>query len=254
MQNTHNLTHNMSYRLRPSAGKSGKALPEAKLPEIHPFQAKDPISALTHFIGFLMAILATPLLLIRGSHCGLNLTGLISLGIFMISMILLYGASASYHAFQLDEVRNRRLKRLDHMSIFVLIAGSYTPVCLIVLPMKSGLPLLITVWSVALVGILFKYFWVGCPKWVSSVIYIGMGWLCISQLPTIISILPKSGFLWLLSGGLLYTVGGVIYALKLNIIPKNRIGFGNHDLFHLFVMAGSFCHYMLAFTALCTLG
>ena len=101
------------------------------------FRAKDPISSLTHFIGFLMAIVATPLLLIHGAFGGAPLRALISMGVFMLSMILLYGASASYHAFNLDEVRNHRLKCLDHMSIFVLIAGSYTPVCLIAIPGKA---------------------------------------------------------------------------------------------------------------------
>ncbi len=260
MQNmTHHMPSNITYTrnqnqsLRKGEFKLRRVPSSDASAHISTFHAKDPISALTHFIGFLMAIAATPLLLIRGSHCHLDTAGMVSLSIFMLSMILLYGASASYHAFQLDETSNHRLKRLDHMSIFVLIAGSYTPVCLIVLPGNSGLRLLITVWAVAIVGIFFKFFWVGCPKWVSSVIYIGVGWLCLSEFPAILSILPKSGFLWLLSGGLFYTVGGVIYALKLNIIPKNEKGFGNHELFHLFVMAGSFCHYMFAFSSLCTL-
>ncbi len=224
------------------------------------FHAKDPISALTHFVGFLMAIIATPILLIHASDLGDSLTSMVSFGIFMMSMILLYGASASYHTFELSDTANKRLKRLDHMSIFVLIAGSYTPVCLIALPGSSGTHLLIAVWTVAAVGLLFKFFWVTCPKWVSSVIYIGMGWLCISVLPTLIRELPVGGFAWLLAGGLLYTIGGVIYALKLSIIPKmiegigSLEGFGNHELFHLFVMGGSFCHYMFAYTSLCHLG
>lgn len=218
------------------------------LPE---FRAKDPISALTHFIGFLMAIGATPLLLIHGASLGDSSRSLLALGVFMLSMILLYGASASYHAFNLSDAQNHRLKCLDHMSIFVLIAGSYTPVCLIALPGAKGVHLLTMVWAVAAAGILFKFFWVGCPKWVSSVIYIGMGWLCLSVLPEIYHNLSTAGFLWLFAGGLLYTAGGVIYALKLPMIPKNDKGFGNHELFHLFVMAGSFCHYMMAYTALC---
>ena len=225
-----------------------------QIPIRNRFHAKDPISALTHFVGFLMAIIATPILLIHASGLGDSLTSMVSFGVFMMSMILLYGASASYHTFELSDTANKRLKRLDHMSIFVLIAGSYTPVCLIALPTSPGMHLLIAVWAVAAVGLLFKFFWVTCPKWVSSVIYIGMGWLCISVLPTLIRELPAGGFAWLLAGGLLYTIGGVIYALKLSIIPKSIKGFGNHDLFHLFVMGGSFCHYMFAYTSLCLLG
>lgn len=233
---------------------SPAAAAELQLTASNRFCAKDPISALTHFIGFLLAIAATPVLLIRASSLGDSLSSMVSFGVFMMSMILLYGASASYHTFQLSDAANKRLKRLDHMSIFVLIAGSYTPVCLIALPASSGTHLLIAVWAVAAVGLLFKFFWVTCPKWVSSVIYIGMGWLCISVLPTLIQVLPAGGFAWLLAGGLLYTIGGVIYALKLPIIPKSLEGFGNHELFHLFVMGGSFCHYMFAYTALCLLG
>lgn len=132
--------------------------------------------------------------------------------------------------------------------IFVLIAGSYTPVCVIVLNSRTGFSLLALVWGMAFAGILFKLCWVTCPKWVSSVIYIGMGWLCVLAFSDIYAALPTVPFLWLLIGGIIYTVGGVIYALKLPLLEKYIPGFGAHELFHVFVMGGSFCHFMCMYS------
>ncbi len=211
------------------------------------FKAKDPLSALSHFIGFLCAIILTPVLLIHASDKNASLIEMISLGVFMLSMILLYGASASYHSFNISYKVNKILKKIDHMSIFILIAGSYTPLCVTAIPNPLGIRLLVFIWAIALLGMIFKFCWVTCPKWVSSVMYIAMGWACIIALPQLIVGLGTNGFLWLLVGGLFYTVGGVIYSMKLNLIPKNDVGFGNHELFHLFVLAGSLCHFIVMF-------
>lgn len=208
------------------------------------FRVKDPISALTHFIGFLASILFLPLLLIRGAEHTDNEWYLVSLSIFMLSMIFLYGASTAYHTFDLGPRANKKLKKIDHSMIFVLIAGSYTPVCVMVLGGPQGLRLLVLVWGIALAGIIFKLFWVTCPKWLSSVLYIGMGWLCVLAFRDICLSLPFQAFLWLLIGGIIYTAGGVIYALKLPLLEKFIPGFGAHELFHLFVMGGSLCHYI----------
>ena len=134
------------------------------------FRVKDPGSAATHFIGFLAAVLMTPVLLVHAAGNGADFMTMIGMSVFMISMILLYGASTSYHSFDISEKANLRLKRLDHMMIFVLIAGSYTPVCLTVLRGSIGMRLLAIVWGLAIVGMIFKLLWVTCPKWVSSVI------------------------------------------------------------------------------------
>lgn len=211
------------------------------------FKAKDPLSALSHFIGFLCAIILTPVLLIHASDKNASFIEMISLGVFMLSMILLYGASASYHSFNISYRVNKILKKIDHMSIFILIAGSYTPLCVAVIPNTLGMRLLVFIWAIALLGMIFKFCWVTCPKWISSVMYIAMGWACIIALPELIVGLGTNGFLWLLAGGLFYTVGGVIYSMKLNLIPKNDVGFGNHELFHLFVLAGSLCHFIVMF-------
>ena len=138
------------------------------------FVAKDKISALTHFIGFLLSIAGMPVLLIHASLLGASEVQMIGYAVFMASMILLYGASAAYHSFHISPRIDRVLKKLDHCSIFVLIAGSYTPICLTVLKGESGVILLAAVWIIALLGIVFKLCWVTCPKWVSSVIYTAM--------------------------------------------------------------------------------
>lgn len=199
---------------------------------------KDPGSAITHFIGMIMAILAAWPLLLKAAQ-NPNRLYLIAMSIYAASLILLYAASTTYHTFDKSPKINTLLKKMDHMMISVLIAGSYTPVCLLVLRGKIGIVLLTIVWSIAITGILIKAFWVYCPKWVSSILYIGMGWTCILALPQILQALSPAAFGWLLAGGIMYTVGGVIYALKLSIFNNRHKYFGSHEIFHLFVMAGS---------------
>lgn len=207
---------------------------------------KDPGSAITHFIGMLMAIFAAVPLLIKAAHEPERIY-LISIAIYAASLILLYAASTTYHTFNRSERVNTILKKIDHMMISVLIAGSYTPICLLVLKGKLGLILLAIVWSFAIVGILIKAFWVYCPKWVSSVLYIGMGWTCVLAFTQILNSMSPAAFGWLLAGGIIYTIGGVIYALKLPIFNGKHKNFGSHEIFHLFVMGGSACHFIVMY-------
>lgn len=207
---------------------------------------KDPGSAITHLIGMLMAIFAGIPLLIKAAHEPSRIY-LVSAAIFIVSMILLYAASTTYHSLNLSEKANTILKKLDHMMIFILIAGSYTPICLLVLGGSTGKMLLILVWGIAIVGILIKAFWVFCPKWVSSVLYIGMGWVCVLAFTKLLHALSPAAFGWLLAGGLIYTIGGVIYALKLPIFNNKHKNFGSHEIFHLFVLGGSVCHFVLVY-------
>ena len=130
---------------------------------------KDPGSAITHFIGMLMAMFAATPLIIKSLHEP-DYIHVISLTVFIVSMILLYAASTIYHTLNLSERTNRILRKLDHSMIFVLIAGSYTPICLLVLERRTGLIMLALVWGIAITGIIIKGFWVFCPKWVSSVL------------------------------------------------------------------------------------
>lgn len=207
---------------------------------------REPGSAITHFIALMMALFASvPLLVKAGVTSGQkNFTAML---IFMLSMVLLYGASATYHSVNLSGKPLRIFRKIDHMMIFVLIAGSYTPVCLIVLGGKEDYSLLTLVWGIAIAGILIKAFWITCPKWFSSVIYISMGWVCVFVFGQLLHTLPPAAFFWLLAGGIIYTIGGVIYALKLPIFNAKHNFFGSHEIFHLFVMAGSVCHFIFMY-------
>ena len=207
---------------------------------------KDPGSAITHFIGMLMAIFAAIPLLIKAAREPSRIY-IIAITIYAVSLILLYAASTTYHTFNNSRKVNTILKKIDHMMISVLIAGSYTPICLLVLGGKTGLILLTIVWAFAIAGILIKAFWVFCPKWVSSVLYIGMGWTCVLAFTQLLNSLSPAAFGWLLAGGIIYTVGGVIYALKLPIFNSKHKYFGSHEIFHLFVMAGSACHFVVMY-------
>ena len=167
---------------------------------------REPGSALTHFIAMLLALCAAVPLLVRAAvHSGVK--SLTAMTVFMISMVLLYAASTIYHSVNCSGRILRIFRKMDHMMIFILIAGTYTPVCLLTLPKPSGLMLLAAVWGIALVGIFIKGFWITCPKWFSSVLYIAMGWSCLSVLGQLFSLLPLHAFLWLLAGGLIYTAG-----------------------------------------------
>ena len=139
---------------------------------------REPGSAITHFIAMMMAIFATSPLLVKAALNG-NHTTILAMAVFMGSMVLLYGASTVYHSLVVRDKILKIFRKLDHMMIFVLIAGSYTPVCLIVLGGKSGYTLLAAVWGIAAAGMLIKVLWINCPKWFSSVIYIAMGWVCL---------------------------------------------------------------------------
>lgn len=207
---------------------------------------REPGSALTHFIAMLHALCAAVPLLVRAAvHSGVK--SLTAMTVFMISMVLLYAASTIYHSVNCSGRILRIFRKMDHMMIFILIAGTYTPVCLLTLPKPSGLMLLAAVWGIALVGIFIKGFWITCPKWFSSVLYIAMGWSCLSVLGQLFSLLPLHAFLWLLAGGLIYTAGGIIYALRLPLFDARHPMFGLHEIFHLFVMAGSLCHFVFMF-------
>lgn len=209
---------------------------------------KDPGSAITHFIAMLMATFAALPLLIKALDKG-RYSALCCL-IFIVSMILLYGASTIYHALDKGERINKLLKKLDHAMIFVLIAGSYTPICLLIIGGGTGMALLTIVWTVGIVGIIFKLCWVSCPKWLSSAMYIAMGWLCVLAFSPIMANMTREAFAWLLVGGLIYTVGGVLYAIKtprVNAFNLRHRYFGTHEIFHLFVMAGSLCHFVLIY-------
>ncbi len=204
---------------------------------------REPGSAITHLIGLGLAVLASIPILMRASTRE-GRTGVIATAVFMSSMILLYAASTLYHSVNAEGTKLKVFKRIDHLMIFVLIAGTYTPICLLVLSPVSGRRMLIGIWAIAATGMLVKLFWIGCPKWFSSVIYTAMGWVCIFAFRELWNTLSHPAFAWLLAGGIFYTVGAVIYALKPRVFNRLHPKFGTHEIFHLFVMAGSLCHFI----------
>ncbi len=206
---------------------------------------RDPASALTHFIAFFVTAGGIVPLLMKASSYGAKY--FVSMLIFGLTMMLLYLASATYHSVILSAPTIKIFRKLDHSAIFVFIAGSYTPICLLVLEPKLGIPMLIAIWSITVIGILIKFLWITCPKWFSSVIYIAMGWLCVFCMKPLVNDITPKAFFWLLSGGIIYTIGGIIYALKLPVFNAKHKFFGTHEIFHVFVMLGSVCHYILMY-------
>lgn len=206
------------------------------------FQVKDPMSALTHFIGFL-AVIPVFIFLLEKAETKLQM---ISFVVFGISLMLLYGASTIYHTLKLSAEKTALLRRIDHMMIFVLIAGTYTPVCLVTLADKWGSILLTAIWGIAIAGVFMKIFWMGAPRWLSTTIYVVMGWLSITAFVPLMKAVGWDGFGMLLGGGIAYTVGALIYALKKPNLAILK-SFGFHEIFHVFVMIGSAFHIAFMF-------
>lgn len=205
---------------------------------------KDPVSSLTHLLGALLSIAGLVLMVFYASKVA-TVWHIVSFSIFGASLILLYTASTIYHAVSISERITMILRKVDHMMIYVLIAGTYTPICLIPLRGAWGWSLLISIWSIAITGIVLKIFWMGAPRWLSTAIYIVMGWLVAIAFLPIVRAIPLGGVIWMVAGGVLYTLGAVIYGLKWPKIDLKYFGF--HEIFHLFVLGGSFCHFWLMF-------
>lgn len=203
---------------------------------------REPGSMLTHLIGVILSILAFFPMLTRAAK-SVSHEAFMGIVIYLFSLLLLYLASTIYHSVNICTSRLNLFRKIDHMMIFVLIAGSYTPICLITLHGRKGIVLLVVIWCLAAIGMIGKYCWITCPKWFSSAIYISMGWVCVFVFRELIDRLPHGAFVWLLAGGIIYTAGGIIYALKVPLF-RPRENFGNHEVFHLFVLTGSLCHFI----------
>ncbi|KAF5065501.1 hypothetical protein DSECCO2_273450 [anaerobic digester metagenome] len=208
------------------------------------FKVKDPISALTHFVGFL-AVIPCFILLMYKAKLEASVWHQWGFAIFGISLLLLYGASTIYHTLKLSQNKVNVLRRIDHMMIFVLIAGTYTPICLVSLHGTWGWTMLVLIWAFALAGILLKIFWMNAPRWLSTLIYVVMGWLAVIVFVPLEKAVSWNGVGLLLAGGVVYTVGAVIYGLKRPNITFKHFGF--HEIFHIFVMVGSSLHIAFMF-------
>jgi hemolysin III len=204
------------------------------------FSLNDPVSGLTHFVGALLSVIGLGLLIWKTTH-PFNPLHLAACTVFGLGLIMLYSASTLYHWLPLAETKKVNLRKLDHIMIFVLIASTYTPFCLIAFRSSFGWTMLIGVWSIAVLGVAFKIFWIHCPRSISTLLYVSMGWIAILGIRPMLRILEPWALFWLVSGGVLYSIGAVIYACKKpNPIPR---WFGFHEIFHVFVILGSFSHF-----------
>ncbi len=206
---------------------------------------RDRISTITHFIGAILSFVGLLFLVYKGIKIG-NMSYLIGSLVFGISMILLYSASTTYHWVKVKDKTLEIFRKIDHMMIFVLIAGTYTPICIVGLGGVFGYILLGVVWTIAVVGIILKAFWKDMPRKVTTAIYISMGWISVVAFYHLIKSLPLQGLIFLILGGITYTIGGVIYGGKFKIFNFKNFGF--HEVFHLFVLGGSFFHYLMVVT------
>lgn len=206
---------------------------------------RDPISSITHLIGGALSIVGLVLLISKQLLVGpINISLFVSTIILGMSMTLLYFTSGIYHAIDASKKKTILIMRkLDHSMIYVLIAGSYSPFCLYVLPKKIGIPVFVILWLIAIIGSIMKLMWINMPRKLSSALYIGMGWVAIFVIKDLYINLQPMAFNLLWIGGLLYTIGGVIYAIKKPNLKKWNF----HDIFHIFIMLGSLAHFLLVF-------
>ena len=190
-----------------------------------------------HQAAFFFSLGACTLLIIKSQ----DLASIISMSVYSISLCGLFGISALYHRVQWNQKSRAWMRRLDHSSIFVLIAGSSTPISLLAMSPESGTRVVILVWGAALVGIIQSLFWVNAPKWVAAIFYVAAGWVVAPYLPELHATLGMGNVMLLIIGGLIYTVGAGIYALK-RPNPSPRF-FGYHEIFHLLVIVGAAFHF-----------
>ena len=217
-------------------------------PKRDPYDGLRPWSAITHGVGAVLALIGTIFLLIR---CAGDWKSFWAFAVYGVSMVGLYTASTLYHCIN-TSVRGRlALRKYDHCSIYLLIAGSYTPICVIALEPPQGLILCGAVWALAAAGIALSIAWIDCPRWLTSGVYLFMGWMALGAIGSIARALPAEGMLALVLGGVLYSVGGVLYAVKWP--GRNNPRFGCHEIFHVFILMGSMCHFWLMYQVVATL-
>jgi hemolysin III len=195
---------------------------------------EEKINIISHAIGFILSMVAL-VLLVRHATLHGNVWHIVSFSIFGASLIILYAASTFYHSAKKPESRNR-LNIIDHASIYVLIAGTYTPFTLVTLKGAIGWVIFGISWGLAITGIILKLFFTGKYNLMSTIMYVLMGWVIVFAIKPLMNNLPLAGLLWLVAGGISYTIGAILYGIK-------KIKF-NHAIFHMFVLMGSFCHFM----------
>ncbi|WP_088226888.1 hemolysin III family protein [Desulfosporosinus sp. FKB] len=204
------------------------------------FKMKEPVNTWTHFVPFVAAIIGLVCLII---NCKDSISKLITMTIYGLSVIALYGASSVYHWVRTTPQKELLLKKIDHIAIYFLIAGSYTPVFYFGLDGAWRWAMLISVWTLALIGMILKLWLIHAPRYVSTAFYVSLGWIALVPFLQLIRHLPEGAIILMAVGGVVYTIGAVIYATKIfDFFPKR---FGFHEIFHLFIAVGSLVHFIM---------
>ncbi|KLU64614.1 MULTISPECIES: hemolysin III family protein [Desulfosporosinus] len=204
------------------------------------FKMKEPVNTWTHFVPFIAAIIGLFCLII---NCKDSISKLITMTIYGLSVIALYGASSVYHWVRTTPQKELLLKKIDHIAIYFLIAGSYTPVFYFGLDGSWRWVMLISVWTLALIGMILKLWLIHAPRYVSTTFYVSLGWIALVPFLQLIRHLPEGAIILMAVGGVVYTLGAVIYATKIfDFFPKR---FGFHEIFHLFIAVGSLVHFIM---------
>lgn len=177
-----------------------------------------------------------------------NITATIASSVYTFSLVFLFGTSSLYHRVNWEAEKRKWMKRLDHSAIYILIAGTFSPICLLALPESTGKNLLITIWSVAVLGVLQTLFYVQAPKWLSATLYVMAGYLILPFVVELKNSIGPINFTWLVCGGLAYTLGALCYAIKRPTL--NPAIFGYHEVFHLLVIFGAICHFIVIYNVI----
>ncbi len=201
---------------------------------------REPVSGLTHYFAAIAAVIGLVVLILLAAD---DATRQRTLLVYGASLVLMLIASASYHLIQDRPARMRFLRKLDHSAIYIFIAGTYTPICTIRFEgfWQWGMPAV--VWALAIAGTLVKLFVIRGPRWLTAGLYLVLGWLSVLALREIVQVLPPGGVFWLVAGGVVFTLGAVVYITKILDFAPGVFGF--HEAWHLFVLGGSLCHYIL---------
>jgi len=200
---------------------------------------REPVNGLTHFFAAIVAVIGLIALIIIGWK---SVVKEISLSIYGTSLILLFAASATYHMVKAKPKIIERLRKLDHSAIYVLIAGTYTPFCVLMFQGFWKWGLLALIWSLAAIGVVSEVVLIKAPRWLRVSVYIMMGWIVIAAIGEMLKVMPVGALIWLLAGGMIYTLGAIIYATKkLDFFPGK---FGFHELWHVFVILAALAHFI----------
>ena len=239
-------TNAMRFEADPFATGRKKANPHSEKGR-DPYDGLRPWSAITHGVGAVMAVIGTIVLLVQAVLLHSDVWHIVSFAIYGASMICLYTASTLYHCLNTKVGTRIALRKYDHCSIYLLIAGSYTPICLTVLREAGawGWVLFGVVWAIGIAGIVLALKWINAPRWLTAGLYLLMGWMAIFAMYPLSRTMPAAGMFWLIAGGVTYTVGGILYAVKWP--GRNNPRFGCHEIFHVFILLGSVCHFIMMY-------